>query len=376
METFACRCGTTLFFPNRACTRCGRAVYFLPDQLRLSAVEPGDFPPSMLPVSPGVSTNPYRPCQNQHDYHICNWAVPAADTAALCAACRLNRTIPDLSITENLPLWERVESAKRHTLYTLLRLGLPVIDQQIDSLRGLAFDFLADKTPDSEFTQPLLGQPEVNTGHANGVITINIAEADPVARTRTRRNLGEQYRTLLGHFRHEIGHYYWQLLIAPGAEIEGFRECFGDERTDYGTALRDYYARIPLQQVAPQFISAYASAHPWEDWAECWAHYLHMTDTLETACDYGLRIHDRLAGHRLAQEAAVQINCPGEQFDAMLEDWCRLSVAINGLNRSMGLEDAYPFVITDAVRDKLAYVHAVIQRARSNAATGSLPALP
>lgn len=367
MRTFACHCGNTLFFRNAGCARCGRQVNFLPDQQRLSAVEPA-ADGTLLPVSPGAAAHPYRQCQNQLQHQVCNWLIPAAEPAAMCVACRLNRTIPDLSIPDNLELWRRLEVAKHHTVYSLLRLGLPVPDKQCDPINGLAFEFLADSTPDSEFTEPLYSGPPVVTGHDNGVVTINLAEADPVARTRIRRDLGEGYRTLLGHFRHEVGHYYWQHLIAGSDDQQAFRDRFGDERTDYGSALQAYYAQPTPRQVSPQYISAYASAHPWEDWAECWAHYLHMVDTLETAADFGLHINDRLLEHRPDPETPVPIGRLGDDFPAMLEDWHRLSVAINALNRSMGAEDPYPFVITRAVEEKLEFVHRIIARARHAAA--------
>ncbi|HJO36654.1 MAG: putative zinc-binding peptidase [Pseudomonadota bacterium] len=361
METFACRCGNTLFFRNVDCSVCGRQVAFLPDQQRLSALEAaGD---ALQPVSPGTRRTPYRLCANYVEHNVCNWAVPAAQEAALCPACRLNRTIPDLSIPENRPLWGRLEQAKHHAIYSLLRLGLPVIDKTTDPERGLAFDFMADKTPESEFTEPLTTQDPVLTGHAEGVITLNIAEADPIARTRIRRHLGEDYRTLLGHFRHEIGHYYWEYLLPGSPRLEEFRRLFGDERADYGEALQAHYAKGVQTEWPEIFISPYASAHPWEDWAECWAHYLHMVDTLETADDFGLHVNDRLVPHRPEQETPVAIAPPGRDFDTMLGDWLRLSVAMNGLNRSMGLEDAYPFVLTEPVQDKLRFVHAVIGEA-------------
>jgi hypothetical protein len=189
-----------------------------------------------------------------------------------------------------------------------------------------------------------------------------------VARTRIRRDLGEGYRTLLGHFRHEVGHYYWQHLVAGSDDLQAFRNRFGDERADYDTALQTYYAQPTPRQVPPQYISAYAGSHPWEDWAECWAHYLHMVDTLDTAADFGLHINDRLVEHRPDPETPVPIGRLGDDFAAMLEDWHRLSVPINALNRSTGAEDPYPFVITRAVEEKLAFVHRIITHTRHAAA--------
>jgi hypothetical protein len=362
MKTFACYCGNTLFFRNTACQICSRQVGFLPDQLRLSALDSeGD---KFKPVSPGVARGKYKQCRNQIDYNVCNWLIPEHSEDEYCIACSLNRTIPDLTIPLNLEYWSRLEVAKRHTVYSLLSLNLPVISKHKDDARGLVFDFLADKDPDSEFTESLPDQKPVLTGHADGVVTLNIAEADEVARTRIRRHLGEQYRTLLGHFRHEIGHYYWQLLVADSPHLKAFRQLFGDEQADYGEALQHHYNEGPPEGWQENYISFYASAHPWEDWAECWAHYLHMVDTLETAADFGLRIYDRMLRQREAKEKLGIIASPGIDFDTMIEDWLRLSVAINALNRSMGMPDAYPFVVVDPVRAKLRLVHDIVQASR------------
>ena len=131
--------------------------------------------------------------------------------------------IPDLSLPENLSRWRALEAAKHRLFYTLFQLRLPV-ETQAESPAGLAFQFLADVGP---------GAPSVMTGHADGVITINLAEADDAERERRRQQMGELYRTLLGHFRHEIGHYYWDRLIANTPHLEEFRRIFGDERQDY-----------------------------------------------------------------------------------------------------------------------------------------------
>ncbi len=371
MKTFACQCGNTLFFRNTTCQICNRQVGFLPDQLRLSALDPEDE--AFKPVSPGVARGTYKLCRNQVDYNVCNWLIPAHSEDEYCIACSLNRTIPDLTIPQNLEYWARLEVAKRHTVYSLLSMQLPVISKHKDEARGLVFDFLADKDPETEFTEPLPDQKPVLTGHADGVITINVAEADEVARTRTRRHLGEQYRTLLGHFRHEIGHYYWQLLVADSPHLAAFRQLFGDEQADYGEALQQHYNEGPPPNWQENYISFYASAHPWEDWAECWAHYLHMVDTLETAADFGLEIYDRILRQRPIKEKVGRIAAPSTDFDTMIEDWLRLSVAINALNRSMGMPDAYPFVIVDPVRDKLRLVHDIVQASRIKPKKSWLP---
>jgi len=196
MRVGHCACGNTLFLRNSLCSACGRTVGFLPDRLAMAALEPvdGGWHPADDP------SRVYRACANQLEHGLCNWLLPPGDDGALCASCRLNRTIPDLSIPQNLDYWRTLEEAKRHAVYSLMQLGLPVRSRLDDPEHGLSFDFLADKDPDTEFTQPLPDQPPVLTGHDNGLITLNLAEADPVARIRHRRRLGEDYRTVLGHF--------------------------------------------------------------------------------------------------------------------------------------------------------------------------------
>jgi len=205
------------------------------------------------------------------------------------------------------------------------------------------------------------GTAPVNTGHADGIITINIAEADDAERERRRRQLYEPYRTLLGHFRHESGHYYWDLLIKNSPRINAFRETFGEERSDYRAALERYYQSGPSTEWAKDFVSAYASAHPWEDWAETWAHYLHMADTLEIARACGLSLRP----HRPDEPALAAAIGPGHgdpmAFDELTKRWFSLTYVLNNLNRSLGQPDGYPFVLSNAVIDKLRVVHLAIK---------------
>ena len=176
--------------------------------------------------------------------------------------------------------WRALEAAKRRLIYALKRLGLPLEAKREDAAKGLAFDFLADAGP---------GQP-VMTGHDDGLITINIAEADSAERERRRLELGEPYRTLLGHLRHEVGHYYWDVLVRDGGKIEACRAVFGDESVDYQEALDRHYQTGAPAGWEENFVSAYATMHPWEDFAETWTHYLHMVDTLDTAASFGMAV--------------------------------------------------------------------------------------
>jgi hypothetical protein len=233
-------------------------------------------------------------------------------------------------------------------MYTLLNLRLPTAPKSRDA-RGLAFEFLAD--------QP---GAQTLTGHADGVITINLAEADDAERERRRRALGEPYRTLLGHMRHEVGHYYWDRLI-DGTDRHGeFRALFGDERDDYEAALQRHYANGPAADWQTQFVSAYASAHPWEDWAETWAHYLHITDTLETAAACGVSIRPRRRDEPTMADAPAGAGTLAGRFDRLIASWFPLTYLLNSLNRGLGIADAYPFVLSPPAIEKLRFVHETV----------------
>ncbi len=402
MKIFFCDCSenTFLFFESVVCTVCARLVGYCPDRDIVAAFSPANVGEEVVSSGGGSDaddreisggdlwvservTRRYRQCQNYSQHQVCNWMVPEDDPNPLCVACRLNEMIPDLGRPENIEYWRKLEQAKRHCLYGVLRLGLPLVSRREDPARGLSYRFLADRDPGSEFTEPMAGQQPVMTGHDNGIITINLAEADDIARTRARVQLGETYRTPLGHFRHEIGHYYWQRLVAGQPDLlERFREYFGDERIDYEEAKARHYGSTPDKATAGQpaaaeamaapdaadapavswterFISQYAAMHPWEDWAECWAHYLHMLDTLETAQSYALE----LQGHSIPSAAAYPATAGSRDLEPLLKDWIQLAIALNSLNRSMGKRDPYPFVLTEPVKAKLRLIDDIVMRA-------------
>lgn len=358
MKFFHCdKCGQPIFFENTRCVKCKHTLGYLPDQGRLSALTaaPND---SWTSVASQWQSRVYRMCQNYSQAQVCNWMIPVDNMEPFCLACRLNRTIPDLSQPHHQTCWSRLEAAKRRLVYSLLGLGLPLKNKKDDPQQGLAFDFLAD--PDPDFAET----PQVITGHAEGLITINIAEADDVVRARMRLDMNERYRTVLGHFRHEVGHYYWQLLVRGSSLLDAFRELFGDEQQDYGAALQHHYDHGAPADWQQHYISAYASSHPWEDWAETWTHYLHIVDTLETAQDFGLTVPG-FPLESIVTAEQFDMNRPSDKaFVRLITEWLPLTFAFNSMNRSMGLEDAYPFVLSAAVIDKLRFVHRVIDRAR------------
>ena len=301
---------------------------------------------------PGACAQGYRLCRNYAYDNVCNWALPATDPNALCRSCRLTRVIPDLSVPGNKEAWYKLEVAKRRMLYSLLSLRLPAASKVEDPKQGLAFEFLAD-IPDA----PVL------TGHDNGVITINAVEADDAQREHRRMQLHEPYRTLLGHFRHEIGHYYWERLIDGTARLQSFRALFGDERADYGQALQRHYDTGAPADWQQRFVSTYASSHPWEDWAETWAHYLHMTDTLETAAACGVSLQPRRADEPSLQAATLRSR--SNTFENIVDAWFPLTYMLNNLNRGLGLADSYPFVLSQSALDKIRFVHDTVEEARS-----------
>jgi len=354
MKIFTCSaCKNVVFFENSQCTRCGHGLAYLPDRGVLSAMEPALDGASgvQLALDPAAEGARYRLCKNYTDHAVCNWAVPEDEGHEYCLACRLNETIPDSSDPTAHASWHGMEIAKRRLVYTLLELGLPVEPKQADQQRGLAFAFKSDG-PNGE---------KVLTGHCDGLVTINLKEADSPTRERARVELGERYRTLLGHFRHESGHYYWDRLLKDSPRLSDYRKLFGDEQADYAEAVKRHY-ESPKQNWSDEYVSAYATMHPWEDWAETWAHYLHMVDTLETAQSYGLAIRPQAVGGAVA-EAVTARRVRFENFDQLIAAWVPLTVALNSLNRSMGLTDAYPFVLGERVIAKLRFVHEVVEHA-------------
>jgi hypothetical protein len=356
MEIFFCEsCGSRLFFENVACLHCGATVGFLPEERRLAALEPADDGLWRRVGDPGGKA--WRMCHNYAVQGVCNWMIPSESTDQFCVACALNRTIPDISDPAKHALWRKMEAAKHRLCFTLLKLGLPLVPKSVDPVNGLAFDFLSDQDP--QFNEGEANR-RVLTGHAAGVITINLAEADDAVREQMRLNLREVYRTLLGHFRHEIGHYYWDRLVRDSPLIDEVRTVFGDERIDYAESLQRHYhggGNTPGGWET-HFVTAYAAAHPWEDWAETWAHYLHIMDTLETAAAQGIIIAKGGTSHALQDPF-------GRDFEAILVDWHALRLILNSLNRSMGLADPYPFVISPSVARKLAFIHDWVGQART-----------
>ncbi len=348
MKLTLCRdCGAMLHFEHCACLECGTPLGFLPGDLYLTSVvtRPDG---TVEPVSrPG---EPWKRCANAEDA-LCNWLLPADSDETFCLGCRLNRTIPNLTVPENLPLWREVEAAKRRLVYALLRFGLPIISWKDDPERGLAFDFLAD-TEDEKFL----------TGHAGGLITINIAEADSVERERRRVALREPLRTMLGHLRHEAAHYYWGLLVTSDDRLALSRRVFGDDSEDYGDALQRYYRDGPPADWWDRHVSEYASAHPYEDFAETWTHYLHMVDTLDTAASFGIAVDPTVGGARFAAQV------PDDPYRSdfvgdLVRPWRPMTVAVNGLNRSMGQPDLYPFFLSPTAIEKIGVVHLLVRAA-------------
>jgi hypothetical protein len=350
MRIFHCdHCDNLVFFENTHCLQCGHVLAFLPDLMEIGSLDDAGNGTWTSP-HPAAAGRAYRLCANYSGAQVCNWAVDTRHDDTLCEACRLTTTIPDLTVEGHQTAWYKLEVAKRRLVYTLLNLHLPIEPRSRDP-RGLAFEFLAD---------PPGGPPMVLTGHTGGVITINLAEADDAERERRRQALGEPYRTLLGHVRHETGHYYWTRLIEGTDRLEAFRAQFGDERDDYQAALARYYANGPAADWQTRFVSAYASAHPWEDWAETWAHYLHMTDTLETAAACGVSIRPRRRDEPSLSKVPATAGTLESPFDRLITSWYPLTYLLNNLNRGLGIADGYPFVLSQTAVEKLRFVHETI----------------
>lgn len=343
MKTFHCGvCQSLIFFENSRCLHCGSQLAYVAGELALLSLSEGRDGLWRTPVGSNLENEAYRLCANYQDHQICNWAIHNHDPLGLCESCRLTHKIPDLSLAGSVEAWRKLEAAKRWLLYAVFSLSLPV--------EGLEFQFLSDGAGGNG------DHSRIMTGHDNGVITINIAEADDEYRESQRLQQREPYRTLLGHFRHEIGHYYWDRLIARSDRIDLYRQIFGDERANYSQALDVHYQQGPPRDWPGQFISAYASAHPWEDWAESWAHLLHMVDALETAQFLGLSVRPARRDDPSLKIAAVPLNERVGDFDRLIQDWSTLTYVLNNLTRGLGLADAYPIALSQPIISKLRFV--------------------
>ena len=358
MRVFHCdHCGFPVFFENTFCGQCGHKLAYLPEFHLVASLDPAggsgaaanDVAALWTSPVPRAEGRAYRLCANYVRHDVCNWAVPADESNPLCRSCRLTRVIPNLGAPGNRAAWARLETAKRRLVYSLMDFRLPVRTKLEEPAGGLTFQFMGDAE----------GSPRVLTGHDEGVITLNLAEADDVERERMRVAMGEPYRTLLGHFRHEVGHYYFDVLVKDSERVDACRALFGDERADYQEALRHRYANGPSPDWPQRFVSAYASVHPFEDWAETWAHYMHMADTLETAAVCGLSLQPARSDEpSMARQPAKPAH--EQSFDEIIRNWFPLTYVLNSLNRGMGLPDAYPFVLPPPAIEKLRFVHETI----------------
>ncbi len=348
MKTFQCVCGNTLFYENSQCLSCGQEVGWCPSCHRITALKASDD--GAYRCGNADCGTRLQKCHNYAAGNVCNRCIPLdgapADPAALCDCCVYNDTIPDLSVDGNREKWARLEAAKRRLFYSLDLLGLPHGTAESGFDPPLAFDFKADSIPSNEFWRAMGNEERVYTGHANGKITINIREADPAERESMRVELDEAHRTLIGHFRHEIGHYYWDLLVKGKREADSIRVFGNHESPTYAEALDRHYREGAPADWQQSYISAYATMHPWEDFAETFAAYLEMTSVLHTAGNVGL---------------GPVPDVRNAEFDEMVAAKVKLGVAMNEMNRTMGLIDFYPKLLVPAVVEKMRFVHELVR---------------
>jgi hypothetical protein len=365
MKLFRCdHCGHALYFENVVCEHCGHRLGYVPDANSLVSLEAHDHDGTWL--APHLPGQAFVFCANA-EFGACNWLVEVGGHGhRYCRACRHNELIPSMEDAQNLIRWQVIERAKKRLIYSLLRLRLPLATRNQDPLHGLSFRFPNEK----------LSPAPVLTGHVGGVITIALAEADDAQREYRRTQFNEPYRTLLGHFRHEIGHHYWDILVANTRHHARFRELFGDESKPYDQALQNHYASAAPVDWQANYISSYATSHPWEDFAETWAHYMHLVDTTEMAAAFGVRTMPR--GDPNGELTARMDFDPYGSTDiqALVDNWVPLASLINNLNRAVGQHDAYPFVLTRPIIDKLAFIQDIVRHAGSVQWTVPGPARP
>jgi hypothetical protein len=349
MRDFSCAvCGNSTYFENRNCLKCGARLGFVTETQTLQSLRPDDGGHWTLIANPNQR---YRLCANAKS-DVCNWLTEASGADAYCRACRHNRMIPNPALSHTLAHWRAIGAAQRHLFYSFLKWDLPAPTRREDPAGGLVFDFLEDKRlADGTLEKPM-------TGHDEGVITIRAAEADEAERETLRAQMHEPYRTLLGHFRHESGHFIWNQMIRDSGLVDPCRAVFGDDRLDYADALKRHYTVGPPANWRSHFISQYASSHPWEDFAETFAHCLHIIDTLEMAQSHLIRLS--VCGEA-AREIAIDPYTETD-FETLADLWVPLSITMNSLHHSMGERPLYPFILSPTVRSKLGFVHRIITR--------------
>ena len=312
MQSFTCpTSGDRVYFDNLACG-CGAPLYYEPEARAM--------------------WNEATPCANR-DVIGCNWAVAPGET--LCRACLMTDIVPDFSVGNNQELFARAERAKRWVLANISNWGWFT---DADQGPRPSFQMLSEHIAGSE--------EQIMMGYADGIITINVTEADELIRLQRQQQLREQYRSMVGHFRHEIAHFLFnRLSIAPGF-LDAFRTVFGDERADYGAALQEHYANPKLPN--GEYITEYATAHPHEDWAETTAHLLHMVDFTDSFVSAGLSMAGVPENYAPYQDSNAQ---------HLLTITTDVAIAMNDINRALDNSDLYPFVLTPRIREKLSFVH-------------------
>lgn len=339
MYSFTChRCANLVYFDNIVCLRCGAELGYDPHEHEMTGPDDG-----------------LDRCAN-FEIASCNWLVrdDGGDVGeGRCLSCQLTRTRPADDDVEALARFAETETQKRWLVHQLIDLGLPVEPFRAATGEGLAFDLLSSR------------YDRVTIGHDDGLITIDLAESNDAHRETVRAELGEAYRTVLGHLRHEVGHYYWDVLIdIDDIGRTDFRRVFGDERHDYGDALNAHYENGPPGGWVDNYVSQYATMHPWEDWAETFAHYLHIRDGLQTADSFGLVASARA-------ERGRSTNRHGDSYrngsiDDLIARWLDLTLPLNAMSRSLGHRELYPFVLSPGVMTKLAFVHDRVRAAAND----------
>lgn len=347
MKIFQCgNCNHPLFFENYTCENCGHLSGYRHHDRTMLTFDPWVTP--YIGYDDGIS---YKFCDNRA-LGVCNWVMKSEENESFCTACQLNGRLPIDRNGDQFNSWQSLEIAKHRLVYQLQKIGLRLVSK-IRSVDGLSFDFVSKIT-----------EPKLMTGHDNGVITIMLEEADSVYREDMRQKMDEPYRTIIGHLRHEVGHYFWNRLIANDYEVlTNFRNLFGDDRADYQEALKFYYKNTTPVNWQKDFVSQYATSHPWEDWAETWAHYLHIMDMLETAYWFGMKVTPFDSKQGMNADAYfdpyTHIN-----FEEIVKTCIAMTFAVNSINKSMGLQDIYPFVISDKVKEKMQFIHELLLNKR------------
>ena len=335
MRRFTCEsCAEEVAFDALRCASCSSPLGYVPAQQAVKVLHP-----AAGAVSFSISGDDAEFWRCPNSARGCNWVLPAGTGDIWCRSCGLTPGRPDETNPDALAAWSTAEAVKRRLVHQLDHLALPIDPRSDATPDGLAFDLV--------YVPGQFGP----AGKVDEAVTLDLADADVQDVGAPPRRVHAPFRTLIGNLRHKVGHHYWHRLVGQSDHVTPFRRLFGDERADYPAAIEPHQAAVAHHWDASRFVTGRAESHPFEDWAETFAHYLHILDATDTAEAY--RLPDGQC-----EMGRPQSSPGGGTFAEILRLWRPTAPAVNALAASLGLPAVYPFQLTGVVLQKFEFVHA------------------